>query len=214
MGLNVLLHGDGGQSFFNFPNQAVQTNPMGVVVLAPDPNLFWGGGSGLQRTDGVTHSQAVNDLILNELPSVVAFNSSQAFFTGVSGGSLLLSGFFIPTQMTNFKGTGVLLNCGGLVPQVTFQDANAVIVSITIHFQSTQSELALLQPAIPSAIAVHENLATTASLSTDQIGVLQTVNNAPQGGHCEFDGKEFSSGIQVIANAFSNDIQPGGNRQS
>jgi hypothetical protein len=38
---------------------------MGVAVLAPDPNLFWGGGSGLQRTDGVAHAQAVNDLVQN-----------------------------------------------------------------------------------------------------------------------------------------------------
>lgn len=35
MGINVLLHGDGGQSFFDFPNQAVQQGLMGVVVLAP-----------------------------------------------------------------------------------------------------------------------------------------------------------------------------------
>jgi len=34
-GINVLLHGDGGQSFFDFPNQAVQQGLMGVVVLAP-----------------------------------------------------------------------------------------------------------------------------------------------------------------------------------
>lgn len=52
MGANVLLHGDGGQSFFDMPNQNVQANTMGVALLAPDPNLFWGGGSGLQRTDG------------------------------------------------------------------------------------------------------------------------------------------------------------------
>ncbi|OCL07401.1 hypothetical protein AOQ84DRAFT_409085 [Glonium stellatum] len=213
MGLNVLLHGDGGQSFFYFPNQAVQANLMGVVVLAPDPNLFWGGGSGLQRTDGVAHAQAVNDLILNAMPNVISFNSSQVFFTGVSGGSLLLSGFFIPAQMTNFKGTGVLLNCGGLVPQVTFQDADAVVASTTIHFQSTQSEPAPLQPAILSAIAAYENLATAAGLSIDRINALQTLNNAPKGGHCEFDGKGFSSGIQVMANAFSNVIQLGGNGQ-
>lgn len=34
-GLNVLLHGDGGQSFVDFPNQAVQGNLLGVVILAP-----------------------------------------------------------------------------------------------------------------------------------------------------------------------------------
>lgn len=63
MGLNVLLHGDGGQSFFDFPNQAVQQNLMGVVALAPNKERFWGGGSGLNRTDGVPHSAAVNSLV-------------------------------------------------------------------------------------------------------------------------------------------------------
>ena len=71
MGINVLLHGDGGQSFVDFPNQAVQQNLMGVVVLAPDPNLFWGGGSGLNRVDGVAHSAAVNDLILQVRPQTI-----------------------------------------------------------------------------------------------------------------------------------------------
>lgn len=42
LGLNVLLHGDGGQSFLDFPNQAVQGNLMGVVVLAPSgESLFF-----------------------------------------------------------------------------------------------------------------------------------------------------------------------------
>lgn len=40
MGPNVLLHGDGGQSFFGFQNQAVQANLMGIVTPAPDPNRF------------------------------------------------------------------------------------------------------------------------------------------------------------------------------
>ena len=35
LGLNVLLHGDGGQSFADFPNQNLQDGLMGVVVLAP-----------------------------------------------------------------------------------------------------------------------------------------------------------------------------------
>ena len=109
MVINVLLHGDGGQSFVDFPDQAVQANLMGVALLAPDPNLFWGGGSGLQRTDGVAHAQAVNDFVINELPQRVAFNRSQVFFTGVSGGSLLLSGFFLPAQMANFQNTGIEL---------------------------------------------------------------------------------------------------------
>jgi hypothetical protein len=211
MGINVLLHGDGGQSFFDFPNQAVQNNLMGVVALAPDPNLFWGGGSGLNRTDGVAHAQAVNDLVQQVLPQVLAFNQSQVFFTGVSGGSLLLSGFFIPAQMTNFAGTGVLLNCGGLTPQVDFVDADNVVSTTPIHFQSTQEELELLQGSIPDAIAAYQQLLADAGLSNAQIGALQTANNEPNGGHCEFDGKDFVSGVQLMADSFSNVIQAGGN---
>lgn len=136
MGVNVLLHGDGGQSFFDFPNQAVQQNVMGVAVLAPDPNLFWGGGSGLNRVNGVAHSQAVNDLVKNVLPTMVAFNQSQVLFTGVSGGSLMMSGYFIPAQMQNFANSAVLLNCGAMAPKVQFQDASNVIQSTRIHYQS------------------------------------------------------------------------------
>lgn len=209
LGLNVLLHGDGGQSFFDFPNQAVQGGLAGVVVLAPDPNLFWGGGSGLDRTDGVAHAQAVNDLILNVLPDLFAFDPNNVFFTGVSGGALLLSGFFVPAHMTNFSGTGVLLNCGALEPQVAFVDADNVIASTTIHFQSTLRELDLLQGSIPDAIRAYEGLARQAGLRARQINRLQTVNNSPNGGHCEFDEQGFVSGIQLIADNFANIIQGG-----
>jgi hypothetical protein len=207
-GLNVLLHGDGGQSFVDFPNQAVQDNLMGVVVLAPNKNLFWGGGSGLQRTDGVAHAAAVNSLIQNQLPLDVAFDSSQVFFTGVSGGSLLLSGFFIPAFMSQYQ-TGVLLNCGALTPQVDIVDGATMIANTKIHYQSTQSELTLLQPAIPAAIKAYEALATSAGLSAAQIGALQTADNSPTGGHCAFDGKGFVSGIQIMATAYSNIMQTG-----
>ncbi|KAI1922091.1 hypothetical protein LOZ58_000265 [Ophidiomyces ophidiicola] len=210
LGLNVLLHGDGGQSFFDFPNQGVQQNLAGVAVLAPDPNLFWGGGAGLNRVDGVAHAQAVNDLVLNELPKVMAVNTSNVFFTGVSGGSLLLSGFFIPQHMTNFQGTGVLLNCAGLPPQVGFVDANAVAKSTRIHFQSTQEELQNLQGAIRESVTAYEKLASDAGLNNGQINALQTVDNSPNGGHCAFDGKGFVSGIQLMADNFAN-IMQGGN---
>lgn len=181
-GLNVLLHGDGGQSFFDFPNQAVQAGLMGIVVLAPNTEMFWGGGSGLQRTDGVAHAAAVDALIQTQLPQDVMFDMSQVFFTGVSGGSLLLSGFYVPAFMSKYQ-TGVLLNCGALQPQVAFVDGANMIANTKIHFQSTQSELALLQPEIPKVIKVYEQAATAAGLSAAQIGALQTVNNAPVGGH-------------------------------
>jgi hypothetical protein len=211
MGINVLLHGDGGQSFFDFPNQGVQSNLMGVAVLAPNANLFWGGGSGLQRTDGVAHAQAVNDLVTKVLPQQVAFNSSQVFFTGVSGGALLLSGFFIPTHMANFQGTGVLLNCAAMAPQVPFVNAAAVLGSTRIHFQSTLGELTLLQPAIPASIRAYERAAAAAGMDVASIGALQTVDNSPDGGHCAFDGRGFVSGVQLMADSFANVMLPGGN---
>jgi len=210
MGINVLLHGDGGQSFFDFPNQAVQRNLMGVAVLAPDPNLFWGGGQGLQRTDGVAHAQAVSDLVTTELPKMMAFNQSQVFFEGVSGGSLLLSGFFVPAQMAKFQNAGVLFNCGGMPPQVDFVQADAVMRSTVFHFQSTQNELMLLQGSIPPAIKAYEALATGAGLSVDQVGAMMTVDNTPVGGHCAFDGQGFVSGVQLMASSYGNIVQPGG----
>jgi hypothetical protein len=213
MGVNVLLHGDGGQSFFDFPNQAVQKNLMGVAVLAPDPNLFWGGGQGLQRTDGVAHAQAVNDLMKNELPKVMAFNQSQVYFMGVSGGSLMMSGFFLPAQMKNFPGTGILLACGGMAPQVPFQDANNVVTNTRIHYQTTVNELTSLQGSIPQAIASNEKLAMAAGMTPQQIGAMQTVDNTPAGGHCAFDEQGFVTGIQLLSNGYSNIMQPGANGQ-
>lgn len=214
LGLNILLHGDGGQSFFDFPNQGVLSNLAGVAVLAPDPNLFWGGGSGLDRTDGVAHAQAVSDLVATVLPSVLAFNASSVSFTGVSGGSLLLSGFLLPGHMAQFAAAGqesqVLLNCGGLEPQVAVSADNAAALANTrIHFQSTQQELELLQPAIPAAIAAYEQIAVGEGLDAAAVGALQTVDNSPDGGHCEFDEKDFVSGVQLMADSFSAVMQGG-----
>ncbi|KAF1846129.1 uncharacterized protein K460DRAFT_284693 [Cucurbitaria berberidis CBS 394.84] len=209
LGVNVLLHGDGGQSFFDMPNQNVQANTMGVALLAPNAKLFWGGGQGLQRTDGVAHSQAVNDFIQNELPQRVAMNKSNVVFTGVSGGSLMLSGFFIPAQMQNYPNSAVELNCGGMPPQVDFQNAATVLPQTRIHYQSTQSELESLQGSIPQAVAAYEQLAADAGLNTAQISQLQTVDNTPEGGHCAFDGQGFVSGVQTMLTSYSNVMQGG-----
>ena len=208
MGANVLLHGDGGQSFFDMPNQNLQANTMGVALLAPNANLFWGGGSGLQRTDGVAHAQAVNDFIQNELPQRVAVNMSAMVFSGVSGGSLLMSGFFVPAQIQNYAPSAVELNCGGMAPQVAVVDA-AAVASTRIHFQSTQSELQLLQGSIPQSVAAYEKIAADQGLSAAQVNQLQTVDNTPQGGHCEFDGKDFVTGVQTMLTSYSNVVQGG-----
>ncbi len=143
------------------------------------------------------------------LPQVVAFNQSNVFSTGVSGGSLTLSGFFVPAHLASFASPGVLLMCGGLTPQVDFVGADQVASSTRIHFQSTQKELALLQPELPQAVAAYEQLAVSAGLNTAQINALQTFDNTPDGGHCEFDGQAFSSGIQRVFNNFATIMQGG-----
>lgn len=175
--------------------------------------LLWGQSKGqpqgLTRDNGAEHSLAVNDFIKTVLPEMVAFNSSNVFFTGVSGGSLTLSGFFVPAHMAAFPGGGVLLMCGALAPQVAFVDANAVASSTKIHFQSTQNELSILQQSIPEAVTAYEGLATAAGLDAAAVGALQTVDNTPVGGHCEFDEKDFSTGVQLISDNYANIMQGG-----
>lgn len=216
MGLNVLLHGDGGKSFIAFPNQIVQDGLMGVVVLAPSEQLLWGQHKGppggLSRPDGVVDAQAVRDLVAEVLPHYVAFDPQHVFFTGVSGGSLLLSGFFMPAHMADFggPGSGVLLLCGGMQPQVPVAGATAWAASTRIHHQSSQRELSLLQPSIPQAVRAYEALARQQGLNATAVGALQTVDNTPAGGHCVFDGITYNSGIQLFMDHFA-DVMQGGN---
>jgi hypothetical protein len=134
---------------------------------------------------------------------------SNVVFTGVSGGSLLMSGFFIPAQMANYANSAVELNCGGMPPQVDFVNADTVMSQTRIHYQSTQSELQLLQGSIPQAVAAYEQLAADAGLTADQVNALQTVDNTPTGGHCEFDGQDFVSGVQTMLTSYSNVVQGG-----
>jgi hypothetical protein len=133
-GAVLIITGDGGQSFFDFPNQNVQANTMGVAVLAPDQNLLWGGPN---RVNGAAHAQAVSDLVTDVLPNMVAFNQSAINFMGVSGGSLMMSGYFIPQNMQNFPNANILLGCGAMPPQVPFQQQNTVIQQTKIHYQSS-----------------------------------------------------------------------------
>jgi hypothetical protein len=73
-------------------------------------------------------------LIQTQLSQDVAFDPGNVFFTGVSGGSLLLSGFFVPAFGATYK-TGVVLNCGGLTPQVDVVDGATLAANMKIHFQ-------------------------------------------------------------------------------
>lgn len=125
----------------------------------------------------------------------------------------MLSGFFVPAQMAAVQGQGVLLNCGALEPQVQFVEAQKVMAGTVMHFQSTQQELADLQEAIPQAITAYEQVAAGTGLSAQEIGARMTVDNSPNGGHCEFDERGFESGVQLMADSFANIMQAGGNGQ-
>ncbi|OAA43607.1 hypothetical protein NOR_04182 [Metarhizium rileyi] len=216
LGINVLLHGDGGDSFQDFPNQGVNANLMGVALLAPNKERKWGGlkKGNQQRSDGVRHSQAVADIVQKNLPEVVTFNQSDVFFTGVSGGALTLSGFFMPAHMGKFDNTGFMLNCGALEPQVDFTDESArALTNTRVHFQTSQEELPELKVEIPAAIKAYEQTARDLGLTDQQINTLQTADSTPQGNHCAFDSQSFTSGVDLMVSNFENVILPSGNGQ-
>ncbi|RDB16618.1 hypothetical protein Hypma_002863 [Hypsizygus marmoreus] len=205
LGINVLFHGDGGQSFFDFPNQGANNGLMGVALLSPDPQLRWGGfdpadRTGLVRPDGATHSAAVNQLLTTELPKFVNFDPAKVFLEGISGGSLLLSGFLLPQFGASLGVPGAVLGCGGLEPQVAIQGD---LSNLRLHWQSTIDELPDLQTSIPQAIAAYEKIAVDAGLSNAQITQLQTADASPNGGHCEFDERDFVSGVQLLTNNYA-----------
>lgn len=209
LGLNVLLHGDGGDSFADFPNANVQNGLMGVVVLAPNDKLLWGGQSTrtVQRPDGVAHATAVDALIRDELSKVANFDMANVWFSGVSGGSLLLSGFFMPMFMSRYK-TGVMLMCGGLSPPegragLTSTLDQETIQKMRIHWQSSTAELTSLKQTIPPAITYYETMARKAGLKDAAINVKQTADATPTGGHCAFDNKAFTSGIRKFTTSWA-----------
>ncbi|RYC54919.1 hypothetical protein CHU98_g11293, partial [Xylaria longipes] len=114
------------------------------------------------------------------------------------------------TTTTGQKTSQVLLNCGALAPQVAVSaDAAAALANTRIHFQSTQDDLAELQVSIPEAVVAYEQVVADAGLATEQIAALQTVDNSPNGGHCEFDGQDFVSGVQLMADSFAAVLQGG-----
>lgn len=200
-GLNVLLHGDGGNVFFKMPNAVTQqTNLIGVSLLAPNQPMKWGGENrnGMQRPDGPQHAQLVADFIQQTLPQMgVKFDPNQVFFTGVSGGSLTLTSAVMPLFGDKFN-AGMLILCGGLPPQANLvpQGLQASKIPQRVHFQTTTNELAQLKQSIPAAI---QNFASVAGSSAKF-----TADGSPNGGHCAFDGKDFFSGVQLMVDNFAN----------
>ncbi|GAA99178.1 uncharacterized protein L969DRAFT_93640 [Mixia osmundae IAM 14324] len=210
LGLNVLLHGDGGQSFIAFPNQDSRAGLIGVAVLAPDAQLHWGGGSGVNRPNSAAQTRALQTLVTQVLPPLVSFDSSKVYFSGVSGGSILLSSFVLPMLAGPLQIRGALMSCGGLAPKTDFVDAAKVLPNLRVHWQSTTAELDSLKQSIPPALTAYEQLAASAGMTKEQINRLQTADATPTGGHCAFDGRDFESGVAALMSDYSSVIQGDG----
>ncbi|TPX78158.1 hypothetical protein CcCBS67573_g00590 [Chytriomyces confervae] len=202
MGLNVLLHGDGGQSFFAMPNAKLDSNLIGVTVLAPNAPMKWG-GLGNNRPDGPQHATLVKDLVKSVLPQMMpGFNQSRVYFTGVSGGSLTLTSAMIPLYGSMFQ-SGWLIMCGGL-PSPNGIPASAIGPNTRIHVQTTINELAFLKQSIPPALAdLNQAIAKVPGITPQQAATQFTFDGTPNGGHCAFDGQGFSSGIQAVVSQFT-----------
>ncbi|KAI9629032.1 hypothetical protein H4Q26_018355 [Puccinia striiformis f. sp. tritici PST-130] len=205
-GINLLLHGDGGQSFFDFSNVREQQGLLGVVALAPNDKMFWGGGAGNRRTDGVLHSKLLDELITKVLPQVINMDSSKVFFMGISGGSFLLAGFFLPAFAEKYN-SGVILGCGGLPPQVKpSSNFGKTLGTMRVHVQTSTNEQDGIQVTIPLAIQAYIKLAQQAGVDNQILGQKFTADLSPKGSHCAFDGKGFVSGVQLLADNYANII--------
>src|ERR1700761_3002434 len=112
------------------------------------------------------------------------FDTKNVQFTGVSGGSLLLSGFFVPQFGPTYAPTNVLLNCGGLPPAPGQLSKNFDPSQLKIHFQSTGNDLQELQESIPQSIAAYTKLATGAGMTPEQVDAVLTGDaKLSNGGH-------------------------------
>jgi hypothetical protein len=110
-------------------------------------------------------------------------------FTGVSGFSLLLSDFFMPAFMQNFASP------------VGSVASNATVTKDTIskRGQQKKSQVLLNRGVLTPQVDLSTAAATTAA--------LQTADNSPGGGHCEFDGRDFVSGVQLMADSYAAVLQ-------
>lgn len=186
-GLHIHFHGDGGGGYVDFPNHDTKDNLIGVTVKAPNTALTWG------RQQGVAHAKYVQELIQNELLKKYNIDLDRVYFSGVSGGSYFLSGHFIPTFGSFYK-TGAFLMCGGMAPQVTFKEVG-FLSSFRIHWEITAGERNDIKASVRQSIAGYKReLDALAGV----VSGIETNNEEGPGGHCEFDGVDYTSGIQFM----------------
>lgn len=187
-GLHIHLHGDGGGGYRDFPNKDARYDLIGVTVKAPNTNLQWG------RAQGRAHALYVNELIQKELIKKYNVNLDRIYFSGVSGGAYFLMGSFLP-EFGQLYNSAALVLCGGEPPRVAFADPK-MLSKFRIHIEVTAGERQDILGSVQSTVTAYKNAMTTAGIAADQQAKIQTLNIQGPGGHCEFDGVSYTTGIQ------------------
>ena len=187
LGLHIHFHGDGGGGYKDFPNRESRGNLIGVTVKAPNGALTWG------RAEGVGHAKFVQDLIQNELVKKYNIDLDRIYFSGVSGGSYFLSGHFIPMFGRTYH-SGAFLMCGGMSPQVTIGDGT-FLKTFRIHWETTAGERSDIKNSVKQS---HTAYRKVLSQFADANPGIESNNEEGPGGHCEFDGTDYTSGIQFM----------------
>ncbi len=185
-GLHIHVHGDGGGGYADFPNEETRDGLIGVTVKAPNASLTWG------RAAGRTHGEYLQDLIQSELVKKYNVDLERIYFSGVSGGAYFLTGNFIPSYGKGYR-TGAFLMCGGEAPRVAF-DEPEFLKDFSIYWQVTAGErndiLASVRRSMRAYKTALDGVAGDAKMQMSEI--------VGDGGHCEFDGEEYTSGIQYM----------------
>jgi hypothetical protein len=199
-GLHVHLHGDGGGGYRDFPNKETRYDLIGVTVKAPNTNLQWG------RTVGRQHALYVNELIQKEVLKKYNINLDKIYFSGVSGGAYFLMGSFIPEFGANYNSAAMIM-CGGEPPRVAFADPK-MLGKWRLHFEVTAGERQDILTSVQSTINAYKSATASAGVAADVQAKLQTVSIQGNGGHCEFDGVSYTTGIQQAIDTKFKDILP------
>lgn len=195
-GLHIHLHGDGGGGYKDFPNKELKNGLIGVTVKAPNALQAWG------RAAGKQHGVFLQELIQEELLKKYNIDTKRIYFSGVSGGAYFLSGTFIPTYGNVYR-SGAFLMCGGEEPRVDFAMPD-FLKNFRIHFQVTAGERLDIRRSVTKTLvaygqALDDAGADEALLSSEFKG---------DGGHCEFDGKGYTTGIQYMMDLKFSSILP------
>ncbi|MFK7872666.1 MAG: hypothetical protein AB8C84_05770 [Oligoflexales bacterium] len=188
-GLHIHLHGDGGGGYTDFPNVETRYNLIGVTVRSPNQGTSW-------NRDGQNFALYVDELIQNELLKKYNIDLDRIYFSTVSGGSYFMTGAFIPLYGAKYKTGGAFMMCGGRAPQFDFSspDGESFLKTYRLHWESTNEVgRADIRSSVEASVAAYQQA----------LGALGAVENPQTNqikddfGHCEFDGQNYTSGIQL-----------------